>query len=113
MHPTDRASLERDCAVQYVRAGGPGGQHRNKRETGIRLTHRPSGLVVRATERRERSQNLELAFERMARKLEGANHIEEPRRPTRATRASRRRRLEAKRRLGERKAGRRWKPELE
>ena len=52
----------RDIVIQFLRASGPGGQHRNKTETGVRLRHIPTGIVVTATERRSRRQNLEVAF---------------------------------------------------
>jgi len=101
IHPTDRESLERDCDLEFFIAGGPGGQHRNKVETGVRLTHRPTGLVVTATERRSQSANREAAYERMAERLTEAQRVRKPRRPTRPTAASRRQRLEAKRRKSE------------
>ncbi|HEX8996359.1 MAG TPA: peptide chain release factor-like protein [Ktedonobacterales bacterium] len=101
--PTDRESLERDSDIDFFIASGPGGQNRNKVETGVRLTHRPSGIVVTATERRSQLQNREAAFERLAERLEEAQRVETPRMPTKPTRASRERRLESKRRASERK----------
>ena len=98
LYPTDRASLERDCDLEFFIASGPGGQHRNKVETGVRLTHRPSGISVTATERRSQHANREVAFERMAARLEELQQVSVPRKPTRPTTASRERRLEAKRR---------------
>ena len=100
---TDRDSLERDCEIDFFIASGPGGQNRNKVETGVRLTHRPSGIVVTATERRSQLQNREAAFVRMAARLEEAQRVEIPRVATRPSRASRERRLETKRRASERK----------
>jgi protein subunit release factor B len=97
-YPTDRTSLERDCDLEFFIASGPGGQHRNKVETGVRLTHRPSGISVTATERRSQHANREVAFERMAARLEELQQVSPPRKPTRPTAASRERRLEAKRR---------------
>lgn len=105
--PTDRASLERDCDIQYFVATGPGGQHRNKVETGVRLTHRPTGIVVTATERRSQRANREAAFERMAAKLEEMQRPIEPRIPTKPSAASRERRLGEKRRASARKRDRR------
>lgn len=105
--PTDRASLERDCDIQYFVATGPGGQHRNKVETGVRLTHRPTGIVVTATERRSQRANREAAFERMAAKLEEMQKPIEPRIPTKPSAASRERRLGEKRRASARKRDRR------
>ncbi len=96
-YPTDRDSLERDCDIEFVIAGGPGGQHRNKVETGVRLTHRPTGLTVTATERRSQHANREAAFERMAERLEARQQVLPPRKPTRPTAGSRARRLNSKR----------------
>lgn len=97
IYPTDRASLERDCDIEFFIASGPGGQHRNKVETGVRLVHRPSGITVTATERRSQYANREAAFERIAARLQDLQRVVPPRKPTRPTSASRLRRLEAKR----------------
>ncbi len=104
--PTDRESLERDCDVEFFVAGGPGGQHRNKVETGVRLTHRPSGLVVTATERRSQSANREAAFERMAEKLEARQKVQKPRRATKPSGAAKQKRIQEKKKAGERKKAR-------
>jgi len=106
-HPTDRAALEKSCRVEFVRDSGPGGQHRNKRYTGVRLVHEPTGTVVKATERREQSMNKELAFERMAEKLKALQHKPKKRRATRPTRGSVRRRLDAKSKTKSKKQNRR------
>ncbi|GCE27460.1 peptide chain release factor [Dictyobacter alpinus] len=103
MYPTDRESLERDCDLEFFIGSGPGGQHRNKVESGVRLTHRPTGVVVTATERRSQHANRDVAFERMAARLEEMQRPRVPRKATRPTRASRERRLGAKRVLSQRK----------
>ena len=46
---------EGDIEMQTFCSGGPGGQHQNKTESGVRLIHRPTG--VRAESRTERSQH--------------------------------------------------------
>lgn len=102
-YPTDRASLERDCDVDFFIASGPGGQHRNKVETGVRLVHRPTNTLVTATERRSQYANREAAFERMAVRLDAMQRPITPRKATRPTAASRTRRLDAKRYSGLRK----------
>jgi ribosome-associated protein len=109
-HPTDRESLERDCDLEFFVAGGPGGQHRNKVETGVRLTHRPTGIVVTATERRSQSANREAAYRRMAERLEKLQRPRKPRKATKPTAGSKRERVERKRKQSERKRGRaKWR----
>lgn len=81
--PLDPEKVLAECDEEFVRAGGPGGQHRNRRETGVRLTHRPSGTVVMATERRSQSQNRHLALERLVAKLEAKRKPRKRRKRTR------------------------------
>lgn len=38
--------LVRQCKMNFTKSSGPGGQHRNKRETAVRLTHLPTGIVA-------------------------------------------------------------------
>jgi len=106
MYGTDRESLERDCDIEFIVAGGPGGQHRNKVETGVRLKHRETGTMVMARERRSQSANREEAYKRMAEKLERLNHRRKPRIATRPGGRAIERRLEEKRMLSERKTAR-------
>ncbi|GCE05905.1 peptide chain release factor family protein [Dictyobacter aurantiacus] len=103
MYPTDRESLERDCDLEFFIGSGPGGQHRNKVESGVRLTHRPTGLVVTATERRSQHTNRDIAFERMAQRLQELQRPRVLRKATRPTVASRERRLGSKRLQSQRK----------
>jgi len=55
-----------DCRVDEFRSGGPGGQNQNKRNTGIRIVHEPSGAVGESREERSQLQNRRAAFKRMA-----------------------------------------------
>ncbi|MEM8737937.1 MAG: peptide chain release factor-like protein [Planctomycetota bacterium] len=57
--------LLKACDVQRFRASGPGGQHRNKVETAVRLTHRPTGATGQATEKRSQHQNRQAALRRL------------------------------------------------
>jgi protein subunit release factor B len=106
-YSTTREALDKSCTVEFVRDSGPGGQHRNKRYTGVRLVHEPTGTTVMATERRSQSMNKELAFERMAEKLQTLQHRPKKRRPTRPTRGSVRRRLDTKTKKKAKKQSRR------
>jgi hypothetical protein len=54
-----------DCEVRFTRRSGPGGQNRNKVETAAILTHRPTGLVAEANERRSQGENRKVALRRL------------------------------------------------
>lgn len=58
-HPAsiDETELAKDCDVKRSRGSGPGGQHRNKVETAIVVTHRPTGIMGSASERRSQKDN--------------------------------------------------------
>ncbi|MBC7782713.1 MAG: peptide chain release factor-like protein [Burkholderiales bacterium] len=53
------------CTFEAVRGSGPGGQKRNKTSNAVRLVHNPTGLVVRAEERRSQKNNRSNALERL------------------------------------------------
>lgn len=130
--------VSRGCAIpvaelswRFSRSGGPGGQHANTADTRVevrfdvagspslgprqraRLIERlgPEVRVVAADERSQ-ARNRALALERLAARLAEGLRVETPRRPTRPTKASVRRRLDAKRRQSSRKADRR-RPDLD
>jgi ribosome-associated protein len=115
-----------EVVVRASRSSGPGGQHANVTASRIEasfdvaasqtLTDEQKRRVIDkcgprvtavAQDARSQARNRELALERLARRLAHALHVPRPRRPTKPTAGSRRRRLEAKRRAGEKKARRR------
>jgi protein subunit release factor A len=103
----DDEALLRACEVSTFVGGGPGGQHRNKTASAVRLVHLPTGVTVTATERRSQAQNRGTALERLRAALRALTHVRRPRRATRPSRGARERRLDAKKRLGRKKAERR------
>ena len=56
----------KDCRVDTFCSGGKGGQHQNKTQSGVRITHPPSGAIGESREHREQKQNKRAAFRRMA-----------------------------------------------
>jgi ribosome-associated protein len=107
---TDPKALEKEVEYSFIRGSGPGGQHRNKVETGVRLHHLPSGITITATAARSQKRNKELAMSRLIEKLRALNYRPPTRRKTRPTRGSIRRRLDAKKRRSDVKS-QRQKPE--
>jgi protein subunit release factor B len=106
-HLLEDDALLAQCDVQAHRASGPGGQHRNKAETAIRLVHLPSGVTAEGKDERSRTQNLRIALARLRGKLEARAYRPPPRKKTKPSRAAKRRRVEEKKQHSLKKAARR------
>ena len=63
------AELLAQCRFDRFRVSGPGGQHRNRRDTAVRLVHTPSGVRGQASERRSQGQNRAAALARLRRAI--------------------------------------------
>ena len=109
--PDDNA-LVAECRVETFRSGGPGGQHQNKTESGVRLTHLPTGITVTARDSRSQHRNRQIALARLRAALEERARSETPRIPTKTPRGEKRKRMEEKRRRSEVKRTRK-KPDPE
>jgi len=104
---TNIKSLQKEVSIRTSRSRGPGGQRRDKKETAVRLTHRPSGITVVASERRSLATNLEIAFQRLKAKLAKLNRPTKQRTRTKPTASAIQKRLEQKKRQSEKKKVRR------
>lgn len=78
VHPACESDevLLKACQLTFLRRSGPGGQHRNKCETGVVVEHRPTGFRGQASERRSQADNRRLALFRLRLKL--ATDFREP-----------------------------------
>jgi ribosome-associated protein len=117
---------ENEIHISFVQASGPGGQNVNKVATAAQLRFdvanspslpkkvrerlleragknvtRDGWLVIDARRHRTQERNRQDAIERLVEWIRAAAHEPKPRRPTKPSRQSRRRRLESKRRRGE------------
>ena len=115
-----------EIVLRTSRSSGPGGQHANVTASRVEavfdvaasgtldeeqkrrvMARHGSRVVAVAQDARSQTRNRELALERLRARLVAALHVPRTRRPTKPTGSARRRRLDAKRRQGERKRGRR------
>jgi protein subunit release factor B len=94
--PESDEDLLRECELDTFRASGPGGQHVNKTESAVRLTHLPSGVVVTCRQERSQHRNKALCLRKLRERVEQLNHRPAGRVPTRVPRSAKNRTLEAK-----------------
>lgn len=115
-----------ELTERFMPSGGPGGQHANRASTRVELRFDVTTSAVLSNSQRQRlldrlgeevrvvvdeqrsqSRNRDIARERLAGRIRNALVVEAPRRATKPTRGSKRRRLDAKKRRSELKQQRR------
>ncbi|WP_027205995.1 peptide chain release factor H [Butyrivibrio fibrisolvens] len=62
-----------NITIENYRSGGPGGQHVNKTESGVRITHLPTGITVTSTKERSQFMNKQDALRKLSAILKNAN----------------------------------------
>ena len=65
----EEIASEQEYRIEKFHCGGKGGQHVNKVETGVRITHIPTGITAQSTEERSQFQNRRKAMEKLGRRL--------------------------------------------
>ena len=103
----DLEDLENEVEVSAYQASGPGGQHRNRTYSAIRLKHLPTGIVVTAADSRSQLRNRKIAFERLARRLAEHFHEDPARKPTKKRTSVRQRERQERERESQKKRSRR------
>lgn len=94
---------ETDIKVEFYRASGPGGQHRNTTDSAVRIRHLPTGIVAQASEFRSQFQNRTVAMERLRLALEKRERKVRKRIATRVPKRAKEQRLSGKRMTSEKK----------
>jgi len=62
-------ATKKDFRIDTFRSGGPGGQNQNKVNSGVRITHIPTGISAESREERDQLENKKRAFLKLADKL--------------------------------------------
>lgn len=62
-----------DITIESYRSGGPGGQHVNKTESGVRIIHLPTGITITSTKERSQYMNKQDALRKLSAILKNAN----------------------------------------
>jgi len=110
--PSDNDVLLAQCDVDTYCSSGKGGQNVNRRETAVRLKHRPTGVIVTCQRERHQYRNKQIALEILRRKLQSYYFQRRPRVATSIPRKVHEKRLTQKKRVSSRKQLRR-KPGLD
>ncbi len=110
--PDSDKDLLKECNVDTFRAGGKGGQHLNKTESAVRMTHLPTGTVVSCQDERSQYQNKRKCLLQLRGKLVALNYRPPKRIPTRKPRSAKEKILETKRKQSQKKQLRQ-KPEMD
>ena len=91
---------QKDLRVIFFKSSGPGGQHKNKKFTAVKIIHLPTGISAVATEQRSQAQNREVALQRLRAKIIKLTKKKKKRIPVKFPKAIKEKILESKKRRG-------------
>ena len=94
--PDSDEELLKECNIDTFRSSGRGGQHMNKTESAVRITHLPTGNVTICQDERSQYQNKRKCLIQLRKKLETLNYQPSRRIPTKKPRAAKEQILQAK-----------------
>ena len=99
--------IKKQTKISFSTSKGPGGQRRDRKQTGVILHHLPSGIIVRADNLTSQGQNRKEAFRILGDKLKKLNQRKKKRIPTRIPKRAKERRLKERKERSEKKQLRR------
>lgn len=110
--PENNDKLLEECDMEMFRSGGPGGQNVNRRETAVRLRHRPTGIAVSCQQERSQYRNKMVALEILRERIRNKLRHRKRRIQTSVSRSEKEKRLQSKKQRSAKKKLRK-KPTLE
>ena len=100
-----------DIEIEFYRSSGPGGQHKNKTATAVRIRHIPTGIVAQASERRSQHLNKEVAMERLKKAIAKLYYKPKKRIQTKISISQKKKRLDEKKKIAIKKTLRKIREE--
>ena len=110
--PDSDDALLSECKIETFRSGGKGGQHANKTESAVRLTHISSGIQVTCQDERSQYLNKIKCIKELRSRIDKKNYIPPKRIKTKPTKGSIERRLSTKKHKSDKKKNRQ-KPNID
>ena len=90
----------KDLRVEYFKSSGPGGQHKNKKFTAVKIIHLPTKISAVASEQRAQAQNKNIALQRLRSKVTKLTKKKKKRIPVKLPKHIKEKILESKKRRG-------------